>query len=65
MPTDDRTILLCGDFNCIDTAHDAVPTPRPTSGRWVGAPTLQSFLSRTLPRKHPLSRCGAMHQARE
>jgi exonuclease III len=43
LPTDGRATLLCGDFNCIDAAHDAIPTPSPRSRRWRGAAELQTL----------------------
>lgn len=42
LPTDSRrSVLLCGDFNCIDTIHDATPIASERSGRLVGGAQLQ------------------------
>ena len=29
LPTDGRTVLMGGEFNCFDTQYDAIPLPKP------------------------------------
>ena len=45
-PTDGRLVLMGGDFDCIDTQHDAIPAPRPHSGRFVGSSHLATVNNR-------------------
>ena len=66
LPTDGRTVLMGGDFNCIDTQYDAIPCPNPRSRRFVGATdfaiiTTSATLTDTCRHLHPAPCLGFTH----
>ena len=66
LPTDGRTVLMGGDFNCIDTQYDAIPCPNPRSRRFVGATdfaiiTTSATLTDTWRHLHPAPCLGFTH----